>query len=91
MAKEQFYDALTPFVSITLASPKSKFQAARLATSALDNVAELLGLGSRESLADAALNSGGGSGSGWRRGATDAREPHSKEQYRRCWCSSGWP
>jgi hypothetical protein len=49
MAKERFYDALTPFVSITLASPELKFQTASLAKNAIESVAELAGLGDRGS------------------------------------------
>ena len=48
MAKEQFYDVLTPFVSITLALPASKFQAATLATNALEGIAKLAGFGGRD-------------------------------------------
>jgi hypothetical protein len=48
MAKEQFYEALTPFVSITLALPGSKLQVAALATNALESVAELAGVGGRD-------------------------------------------
>jgi hypothetical protein len=47
MAKARFYEALTPFVSITLAAPGSKLQAHTLATNALEGVAEIAELGGR--------------------------------------------
>ena len=48
MAKEQLYDALTPFVSVTLALPASKLQSATLVANALESIAELAGLGGRD-------------------------------------------
>jgi hypothetical protein len=44
MAKDRFYEALTPVVSITLALPGSTLQAAILATNAIESAAELAGL-----------------------------------------------
>jgi hypothetical protein len=49
MARDQFYDALTPFISITLALPTPKITGAALATKAIEGIAELAGVGGRDS------------------------------------------